>query len=69
MTALLDTKLGCTSYKVTPDAAIHLYEYLDQPAVISELAVKNGVGLVQIMMKEMNLENYFIQLVGGMSND
>ena len=69
MTALLETKLGCTSYKVTPDNTIHLKEYLDQPTVISELAVNNKIGLISIMVKEINLENYFIQLVGGKSNE
>lgn len=68
MTALLETKLGCTYYKVTPDYTIHLYEYLEQPAKISELAVSNGIGLKSITVKEINLESYFIQLVGGESN-
>lgn len=69
MTALLETKLNCHSYKLTPDYAIHIYEYLDQPKKISELAVTNGIGLQSMMVKEINLENYFIQLVGGESND
>ncbi len=69
MTALLETKLDCHSYKLTPDYAIHIYEYLDQPKKISELAVTNGIGLLSLMVKEINLENYFIQLVGGESND
>ncbi len=69
MTALLETKLNCHSYKLTPDYAIHIYEYLDQPKKISELAVTNGIGLQSLMVKEINLENYFIQLVGGESND
>lgn len=69
MTALLETKLGLTSYKVTPDYSIHIYKYLDHPEKISELAIKNGVGLLSLMVKEINLENYFIQLVGGTSHD
>jgi ABC-2 type transport system ATP-binding protein len=69
MTALLEKKLGCTSYKVTPEYAIHIYDYLDQPSKISELAVMNGIGLNSIIVKEINLENYFISLVGGMSNE
>jgi len=69
MTALLETELGCTSYKVAPDNAIHIYEYLEQSAKISELAVRHGVSLNSINVKEVNLENYFIQLVGGASND
>ncbi len=69
MTALLETKLGCTSYKVTPDYAIQINDYVDQPTKISELAVGNGVGLYSMIQKEINLENYFIQLVGGKSNE
>lgn len=68
MTALLETELNCHSYKVTPDYAIHIYDYLERPEVISELAVKNGIGLFSINVKDINLENYFIQLVGGVSN-
>jgi ABC-2 type transport system ATP-binding protein len=68
MTALLETKLNCHSYKVTPDYTIHIYDYLEKPEVISELAVKNGIGLLSMIVKDINLENYFIQLVGGESN-
>jgi ABC-2 type transport system ATP-binding protein len=68
MTALLETKLNCRSYKVTPDMAIHIFEYLDQPHKISEVAIKHNIGLMSIMKKEINLENYFLQLVGGESN-
>ncbi len=69
MTALLETELNYNSYKVTPDYSIHIYEHLDRPAVISELAVKHGIGLQAINVREINLEDYFIQLVGGGSND
>jgi ABC-2 type transport system ATP-binding protein len=69
MTALLEKKLGCTAYKVTPDYSIHIYDYLDSPSIVSELAVTNQVALNQLMVKDINLENYFIQLVGGTSNE
>ncbi len=69
MTALLENKLGCTSYQVKPDYSIHIYDYTEQPSKISQLAVSNDVALYSLMTKEINLENYFIQLVGGESND
>lgn len=69
MTALLEKELGCTAYKVTPDYSIHIYDYLDNPSVISELAVSNKVALNQLMVRDINLENYFIQLVGGTGNE
>lgn len=65
MTALLETKLGCTSYKVTPEYDIHLYDYMEQPSKISHLAITNGINLNSITVKDINLESYFIQLVGG----
>lgn len=69
MTALLEKELNCTSYQVAPDHTLQIFEYLDQPSRISELAVKHGIGLNSITTREINLENYFIQLVGGVSND
>ncbi|WMJ87948.1 ABC transporter ATP-binding protein [Anaerocolumna sp. MB42-C2] len=68
MTALLEKELSCTSYKVTPEYAIRIYDYLDRPAIISRLAVNYGIELNSIQVQEMNLENYFIQLVGGLEN-
>jgi ABC-2 type transport system ATP-binding protein len=69
MTALLETKLHCTSFKVTPDHAIQIFDYPEQINKVSELAVANGIGLNSIGVKDINLEKYFIQLVGGESND
>lgn len=69
MAALLEKKLNCTSYTITPDYSIHIYDYLEQPSTISELAVSNGIALNQMMIRDINLEKYFIQLVGGKSND
>lgn len=69
MAALLETKLGCHAYKVTSDYSLHIYEYLDQPETVSQVAVQNGIGLSSISLKEMNLENYFMQLVGGKDDE
>ncbi len=65
MTALLESKLGSTSYQVTPDYTIQVYEYLDQPSIISKMAIDNGIGLNSISIKEIDLEHYFMDLVGG----
>jgi hypothetical protein len=42
---------------------------LNQTAKISELAVKHGIGLISIHVNEINLEEYYIQLVGGKDNE
>ncbi len=69
MAALLETKLGCHAYKVTSDYSLHIFEYLNQPELISQMAVENGIGLRSIAPKEMNLEDYFMQLVGGKDDE
>ncbi len=69
MTALLETKLNCKSYKVAPDRSIRIFEYLEEPEKISKLAIEYGISLHSIAVKDINLENYFIQLVGGNHND
>ncbi len=69
MTALLETKLRTANYKVTPDYSIHLFDYMNESYKVSELAVTNGIRLHSLTVKEIKLEDYFIQLVGGESND
>ncbi len=69
MTALLESKLGCKNYKVTPERTIQLYEYLDHPSLISKLAVNSDIALNEISVKDINLEKYFIQLVGGNNHE
>ncbi len=65
LAAILETRLGCHEYKVTSDYTLQIYEYLNQPEVISQLAIENGIGLNSIHLKEINLEDYFMQLLGG----
>lgn len=69
MAALLEAKLGCHAYKVTSDYSLHIFEYLNQPEVVSQIAVQNGIGLSSIALREVNLEDYFMQLVGGKDNE
>lgn len=62
--ALLESKLNCTNYKVMPDEAIHIMEKIEDLSEFSALAVNNGIGLLSFEMKEINLENYYINLIG-----
>lgn len=69
MTAMLETELGCTNYRITPENSIQIFDYLEQPSVISSLAAKHNLLLNEITVKDINLEKYFIQLVGGNGNE
>ena len=62
--ALLEKKLGCTNYKILPENSIHILEKVDRVADYSALAVENQIGLLSFTMKEINLENYYMNLIG-----
>lgn len=62
--ALLEKKLGCTNYKVLPENIIHILEKVEWVTDYSALAVENQIGLLSFEMKEINLENYYMNLIG-----
>lgn len=61
---LLDT-LGNAEYEVQPDGVIRLYSHMDDPQTISSLLVGGGVSLLSISTHSANLEEYFLNLMGG----
>ena len=63
--ALLETVMLCTNYKVLPGNCIQILEHVDNVIEYSALAVNNGIGLLSFEMKEINLENYYMSLIGS----
>lgn len=63
--ALLETEMLCTNYKVLPGNCIHILEHVDNVSEYSALAVNHGIGLLSFDMKEINLENYYMNLIGS----
>ncbi len=68
LTALLEEKLGYSDYKVLPGEIIQLFDRNRDPQKISELIVKSGIGLNCIEEKTINLEDYYMSLIGGSYN-
>ena len=66
--AVVEQILGCVSYEVLPDNVLRVYELLGQPDVIAEALIKNNVRLFSMKENHTNLEDYFIELVGGGQN-
>lgn len=62
--ALLEKELGCINYKILPDNCVHILETAEQITDYSALAVKHGIGLLSFSMKEIKLENYYMNLIG-----
>lgn len=62
---ILETELSTNNFKVLPDGTIKLYDYVDNSRLVSSTLTKQNIIIDQIMPNESNLEEYFINLVGG----
>lgn len=68
LSALLEEKLGYRDYKVLPSDIIHLYDRVEEIQNISELAINNGIGLLGLEEKSIDLEKYYMSLIGVVEN-
>lgn len=58
-------KLGFSDYKVMEDGSIHIYKELNRLGEINRELVISGCIVNSIKVVQENLENYFLQLTGG----
>ncbi len=63
--ALLETKLKCIDYKVMPGNCIHILNPTENINEYSTLAINHGIGLTGLEMREVNLEDYYMSLIGA----
>jgi len=63
--ALLERELGYRDFEVLPGSAIRLYEGLDAPEKVTGLLVSQGIALYGVDHRGANLEDYFLNLIGG----
>lgn len=64
MCVLLEKEFNYKNYKVYPDNHIHLYEGLENTKEICEKAVLSHIGILGIVRKIINLENYYMDMMG-----
>ncbi|OSA72507.1 bacitracin ABC transporter ATP-binding protein [Clostridium botulinum] len=62
---ILETELSTNNFKVLLDGTIRLYDYVDNSRLVSSTLTKANIIIDQIMPNDSNLEEYFINLVGG----
>jgi ABC-2 type transport system ATP-binding protein len=63
--AIIENKLGCSRYEVLNGNEIRIYEQIEKPEVVAEALINNGVKIYSLNQLGANLENYFIDLIGG----
>ncbi len=63
--AVLENKLGLTQFDIDKDGAIKLYDGFENMREISKALFENGVIPVGLSLNEANLEQYYMNMVGG----
>ncbi|MFG6358149.1 MAG: ATP-binding cassette domain-containing protein [Acetatifactor sp.] len=62
--ALLERELHVTDYKVMPDGAIRVMQQTQSTAPYGKLAVEQGMDLLGLERREIQLEDYYMHLIG-----
>ena len=62
--ALLERELHVTDYKVMPDGAIRIMERTGDTASYGRMAVEQGMDLLELERREIQLEDYYMHLIG-----
>ena len=48
-----------------PDNSVRLYDFLDEKEKVGQTLFDNGVVVTQLAMFDTNLEEYFMNVIGG----
>lgn len=67
-TALLEKELQITNYEVLENKTIKIFEHLDSVGKINSVISRGGVIVEKIGVTGENLEEYFVNRVGGAEN-
>lgn len=66
--AVLEKICGLTSYKVLPENVIECYELLDHPEQVNRELITNGIEVFSLSVQGKDLEEYFLEMLGGAEN-
>ncbi|WP_066193497.1 MULTISPECIES: ABC transporter ATP-binding protein [Gracilibacillus] len=61
---LLERNYGDIRYKVLPDQMITIQNYIEEAGNINRLLIENGVVVMEFRLEALNLEEFFLGLVG-----
>jgi len=64
----LERVLNTRNYKVMPDQSIQLYDYIDDMQKVILALNEQKLSIKNIGLAGDNLEDYFINTIGGMGN-
>lgn len=61
----LESFLELHQYEVHSDGSIRIFDYIDQSEKVSQVMFDAGIIITELRVVEANLEEYFIDLIGG----
>jgi ABC-2 type transport system ATP-binding protein len=65
---ILERELGSSEYEILNNNEIRLYDLIDVPEKVSKVLINNNIMLYSMSSEGVNLESYFINLIGGGHN-
>lgn len=65
---IIEEQLNTNNFKIIKDNTIKLFDYINQPGKVSSVLVKNNIEIQQIMTNGEDLEDYYVNLIGGCKN-
>lgn len=68
LVSVLEMKLNTQNFKVMPDKAVKLYDYLGEKERVAKVLFENGIIVTNLSNEGDTLEDYFISVVGGGRN-
>ena len=66
---VLEQKLHTDNFKIMPDNTIQLYDYLDELETVAGALAEEKVLVIGLNVTGDTLEQYFLNKIGGASND
>ncbi|MBB6631887.1 ABC transporter ATP-binding protein [Clostridium algidicarnis] len=66
---MLEQKFNITDYIISEPGVIKIYEKLTETSNINRILIQNNVEVKEISILRDNLEDYFIELIGGDINE
>src|SRR5690625_111527 len=66
---ILEQTYADIEYKILPDHIITLQNHIEEGGEINRLLIDNGVLVMEFRIEALNLEAYFLGLVGEKDND
>ena len=63
--AVLEQSLSIQDYEVLNGNQLRVYQSIDTPHLITRALVNADIAVMSVVPQESNLENYYVELVGG----